>query len=605
MNLNSDPNFIPVETIRSFYVDQNWFKVFVDGALSICEHFDEGDDVREALKHSLHKYISEPLQSGTGKGFVPQIPKWGLLIRSEFVTKYPDMRVAAPFAEDKKQNSQVEVLRHEKIDTDVMLMLFDREPGDFSDLGITISPPEHQLTSILGDDDGLNDAKQLTIELKPLFTDFQSSLEKARYNSTRQTLTLDVASTGQFYDKDCRAVRPDGIAASAVKAASLDQQKYGRAAIVAAQLINSVPSLNLVKPSLQKTRANFSELKTSKRRVLTEQNTISRVPLLQAPAQVASQLSTYPAPLNPMIRAIAKTDLLPLQDDIVVRNFFVFPKESIPWLSKDPLNPRLSKGPDLIYSPPRNTTYSTPPPQSQLSTSIYNIRYTGSTDPNATPYQVALVSLYPQALGFKTDLHIETKSLATTRSDLSKLTIQLTVGSSSAGTTPTTLLAPLPQNDTPPLLAPNALGEWPLQPGSSASKASGVILPKVRTVGVGGRRWRAFTSYSQSANNRPATFNITVRPNSKRSSDYPIVPAWDINKCRDINLVVEGVQVNGYEGRQGWNYSGPGTSRVDFKVDVYEEYTNVNGSSYTFGAYTTVPVYGVDVRSARITIPPG
>ena len=43
-----DPLFAPKESIRTFYIDQNWFKVFFDGALSITEHFTESDEVRSS-----------------------------------------------------------------------------------------------------------------------------------------------------------------------------------------------------------------------------------------------------------------------------------------------------------------------------------------------------------------------------------------------------------------------------------------------------------------------------------------------------------------------------------------------------------------------------
>lgn len=41
-----DPVFVPKETLRTFYVDPNWFKTFFDGALSVTEHFTDQDEVR-------------------------------------------------------------------------------------------------------------------------------------------------------------------------------------------------------------------------------------------------------------------------------------------------------------------------------------------------------------------------------------------------------------------------------------------------------------------------------------------------------------------------------------------------------------------------------
>ncbi|KAG8525204.1 uncharacterized protein KY384_008848 [Bacidia gigantensis] len=584
-NLVSDPGFIPNETVRSFYVDQNWFKTFTDGALSICEHFDEGDDVREALKLSLHKYVSEPLLSGAGKGFVPQVPKWGILLRSEFVTKFPDMRLSAPFVDSKKQGVQLEVIRHERIDTDLLLMLFDREPGDFSDLGITISPPEHQLTSIVGDDDGLNGGKTLTIVLKPVFSDLATSGISSKYNNTRPTILIDPATVSDYFDSNSRALYPQSLANVASSASQLGSTKYARAAFVAAQLVASVPALNMLKPGAQRTIAAPASLITSKQRVLPALKPApARRPLRSV--EGASQLPTYATPVNQMIRALAKTDLQVTEDNIVIGTFFVL--YQIPNIFNP--GPKL-QAPEVRQARRKNTPYIQSQ-QCQLSTDVYNLRFAQSTNPDSGPYQIGLVSLYPLSLGFKTDLQIDTKSLATSRYDLSRLSFWISVGPCTPGNTPTTLLAPFPDNKPPSTLTPNALGEWPAQPASSGSKAYGVILPKVRTVGLG-CRWRAQTSYTAAKGNTPATFTIDLWPNNKSGLDYPIVPAWDLLRHKDASIVVEGVQVNCFEGLQP-NYLGAGSSAVNFQMPIYEEYTNHDGSSYSVGTYTNVITYGVD-----------
>ena len=531
-NLVSDPNFLQSETIRSFYVDQNWFRVFVDGALSICEHFGENDDVREAMKKSINKFLNTPLDSGPYKGFVPQVPKWGLLLRSEFVSKFPDMRISAPFDTDAKQKAQLEVLRQERIDNDLMLVLFDREPGDFSNLGISLSPPEHQLTSLLGDDDGLNAQGLLTLSLKPVFPSISAAQQQSNYIPSRRTIQVNPTVVGDYFDSNSRALFPDKFAADVTQASGFNLDQYGRGGIVAAHLIAAVPSLNLLKPGATRTNAGSSAVVTSRNRQPVILRAPAQEPKVPRSVPTDALLSAYPAPVNPMIQAVARVDMLPQRDGDLISNFFKFPTNRLQF------NVPQQRGPPSFSSRPRNSPYIDGQ-QALLSTVIYNLRYNNSVNPDVMPYQTALVGLWPQSLGFKTDLVVETKSLATTRNDLSKLSIQLPIAQSQPGSTPSCILAPLPTNQPANTLAPNADGEWPAQPVLNAPKTNGYILPRIRMVGLS-QRWWAKASYNGPANGRPAYLNIEIRPNNKSSQDYPIVPAWDISRHKEISFVVEG-----------------------------------------------------------------
>ena len=148
-----DTTSVPTESIRTFYVDSSWFKAFMDGALSVAEHFTETDEVRESIKANIDDYLKTPLGDGLPP---PPVPKWGFFIRSELVAKFPDFRISAPrtveINEDTEHDGRPEVLRMETIDQDLILALFDREPTlDQFPAGITIHGPEHQLTNALGE----------------------------------------------------------------------------------------------------------------------------------------------------------------------------------------------------------------------------------------------------------------------------------------------------------------------------------------------------------------------------------------------------------------------------------------------------------------------
>lgn len=74
LHLIPDPGFVPKESIRTFYIDPDWFKSYIDGALSITEHYTDQDDAREAIKDAIHAYLHSNL---TGKDHPPQLPRFG------------------------------------------------------------------------------------------------------------------------------------------------------------------------------------------------------------------------------------------------------------------------------------------------------------------------------------------------------------------------------------------------------------------------------------------------------------------------------------------------------------------------------------------------
>ncbi|KAH6972723.1 hypothetical protein BKA56DRAFT_465097, partial [Ilyonectria sp. MPI-CAGE-AT-0026] len=138
--LITDPSHLLPETLRFFQIDQNWVDALIDGALSLANHFEQGDDpVRGAIWTAIKTFLDTP---DPVIGYKPQIPTYGFLLRSDIVTQFPDLHVSVPFTNT--SNPQASLLRHENIDAGVMLVLLDRLPGDKELTTLTLTQPPHQ-----------------------------------------------------------------------------------------------------------------------------------------------------------------------------------------------------------------------------------------------------------------------------------------------------------------------------------------------------------------------------------------------------------------------------------------------------------------------------
>ncbi|RGP80570.1 hypothetical protein FLONG3_1309 [Fusarium longipes] len=145
-----DPSHLPKETLRFFYIDENWTESLVDGALSLANHFantPEEDYCRTVIKEQLNKYLKSPIP---GTGYHQQMPSYGFLLRSQLLVRFPDLSVTAKYAEANASNDSDKVkpkapmLVQRRLADDVMLCLFDRTPPDLVSLEFT--PPAHQLS---------------------------------------------------------------------------------------------------------------------------------------------------------------------------------------------------------------------------------------------------------------------------------------------------------------------------------------------------------------------------------------------------------------------------------------------------------------------------
>ncbi|KAF3909587.1 hypothetical protein AA313_de0205883 [Arthrobotrys entomopaga] len=158
-----DPSFLPEESMKFFYIDKNWIDCMIDGALSIANTFNvkNRDVVKDAIKKALAKYeatIIDPVKAP----YPPQIPTFGLFLRSVAVSTWANLEISAPYPSAEVQNKRLEIVKMQKLSEDTLFILFDRKPEDNSQPGpvpilqrFSISIPSHQQTFQLTADGNL------------------------------------------------------------------------------------------------------------------------------------------------------------------------------------------------------------------------------------------------------------------------------------------------------------------------------------------------------------------------------------------------------------------------------------------------------------------
>ena len=161
--LITDPSHLPDESLRFFYIDQNWVDALVDGALSLGNQIDPQQDcVRGAIKQAINKYITT---INATLEYSPPLPRFGFFLRSVIITQFPDLKVEIPSSN--AQSKAPILLRHEVITNDTMVGLISARPIEegLKDLKFTI--PCHQQYFTIG---GTFDKSQLVMLYKRVCT---------------------------------------------------------------------------------------------------------------------------------------------------------------------------------------------------------------------------------------------------------------------------------------------------------------------------------------------------------------------------------------------------------------------------------------------------
>ena len=124
-----DERMLPPESIRFFYVDQNWIDALVDGAFSIGRTA-ASDQSIEALHAPMIRRLARARTNLGGKGPAedpsPAVtPVTGLLIRSQAINGWPNLRVVA--FSDTNATVSIPSIPSSRLARDTLLCLFGGE----------------------------------------------------------------------------------------------------------------------------------------------------------------------------------------------------------------------------------------------------------------------------------------------------------------------------------------------------------------------------------------------------------------------------------------------------------------------------------------------
>ncbi|KAF8443356.1 hypothetical protein BGX38DRAFT_1272004 [Terfezia claveryi] len=165
-----DPTHLPRESLRFFHIDPNWVEALIDGGLAVANQVEKDDDkIRVCIKNAITKYLQTPMGKGSG-AYLPQVPTHGFLMRSELVTKYPDLILEAPFTDTSEEEMELKpasILRQENLDSTVLLALFDRVPGSPDFKTLIFRQPPHQQSFAAAATSDPPDEKKLNINSDP------------------------------------------------------------------------------------------------------------------------------------------------------------------------------------------------------------------------------------------------------------------------------------------------------------------------------------------------------------------------------------------------------------------------------------------------------
>ncbi len=144
-HLVPDEAYLPVESLRFFYIDQNWIDRVIDGARSIGIHSTKdiifNEETRQDFANAVFKKASELrtklLYGDDSEQDAPteNTPVCGLIIRSEVVTGWPGL-VIKGHIKDRK----IDLIRMDRLADDVLFCLFAEIPES-----VTLAEPEQGL----------------------------------------------------------------------------------------------------------------------------------------------------------------------------------------------------------------------------------------------------------------------------------------------------------------------------------------------------------------------------------------------------------------------------------------------------------------------------
>jgi len=159
-----DARMFPNEAIRFFYIDENWVRRLIDGAVSIG--LNNSDDVLQLLEYfEAIALEARRASANTRNQLRKKAPRTsysegatltGFLLRSAAVSGWPGMEVQAYASKDRDPAKALPILRMDRLSENVLLVIFEgvpqrvdlTEPPEGLHFGViadTASPPNFEV----------------------------------------------------------------------------------------------------------------------------------------------------------------------------------------------------------------------------------------------------------------------------------------------------------------------------------------------------------------------------------------------------------------------------------------------------------------------------
>ncbi|KAK0615571.1 hypothetical protein B0T17DRAFT_497463 [Bombardia bombarda] len=334
-----DPSYLPKESLRFFHIDENWTDALVDGALSLANHWGakpNEDHCRTALKEAINDYLAKPRQD---LGYCQQMPKYGFFLRTEVLSKFPDLTVKATFAntlhqwEEENAKPKAPILVQRKLESDTMLCLFDRMPPELKSLEFML--PAHQQCFTVAS--SLSES-QIEIAHKRIYT---GKTPETDQEVRRTALFESKYPTPSVLDWNWRTIKTEAYTKliwDVLDAKMLDKTKFTEtamtSAIFAVQLNEPIYTLRIEAPA------------TNSLTTWSEEIINAHAPFqFHVPPYPSHQHRPGPLPIPVSRPSIARTKL---NRPVTLTNIIPSPQ---PTLQKSKTN--TTTPPDVLVAPPR------------------------------------------------------------------------------------------------------------------------------------------------------------------------------------------------------------------------------------------------------------
>lgn len=211
-HLIADTRLLPIESIRFFYVDDNWIQCLIDGALSLGIINSQESIYQQAMKKKLKMAVDKSKSQYRTKRLKlplsdspPTQACSGFLLRSELVSSWPGLKVMAY-----KNGAILNLLRKELLAPDVMICLYSdvmtqldlEEPSEGLVFGIeqdSQDDGEVALRFVSGDNVGKTTGQVIT-GIKTNY--LRSSTSRVLNVAALQTAMAEALGTSDFLSAD-------------------------------------------------------------------------------------------------------------------------------------------------------------------------------------------------------------------------------------------------------------------------------------------------------------------------------------------------------------------------------------------------------------------